>query len=258
MTNGRGVGLTDKQADLLKMLQDKPSRTDKQEVDLAELIAKRDAPAKLSDTCISYLKEVYVWYKYGKEPVGGSQRSIYTMKGKSVEDDSIMLLSRMDGVEYSKNDERKTNDFLTGEADIVVDDENLKDIKSSWDFATMLANIGSPLNTDYWWQGQGYLDLWNAKHYQVCYVLVNMPQEMIEWEKMRIFKTMNPVTEESPDYKRAIERLENNMTFDEIPIRERILRFSFDRDDAVIEKIHQKVSECRKWLAEFEKIHLGL
>lgn len=258
MSNAKGVGLTDKQAELLNSLQSKEKLTDRQQIDLADLISKRDAPPKLSDTCISYLKEVYVFMKYGKEPVGGSQRSIYTLKGKAVEEESIQMLSRIDNFPYTKNEERKINDFLTGECDIAKDADNLKDIKSSWDFATLLSNIDSPLNTDYFWQGQGYLCLWNAKHYEVCYCLVNMPQEMIEGEKKRIFYTMNPVTEESPEYLKAIEKLENNMTFDEIPIRERVIRFSFDRDDLLIEKIKNRWQDCIKWLENFEKIHLGL
>ena len=258
MTNGKGTVLTDKQSELLTELQKKDKRTAKQDEVLAELIRKRDAPPSLGDTCVSYLKELYVFHRYGKEPVGGSNRSFYTIKGKTVEDESIMLLSRADDAQYTKNEEGKTNDFLTGECDIKADDYNLKDIKSSWDFATLLANFGSTLNTDYWWQGQGYMDLWGAKHYQVCYTLVNMPQEMIEREKMRIFNTMNPISEDSPEYKAAIEKIEFNMTFDEIPIRERILRFSFDRDDAAIEAIHKRVIECRKWLENFEKQHLGL
>lgn len=258
MTNAKGVGLTDKQAELLSSLQSKEKRTEKQDIDLADLISKRDAPQKLSDTCISYLKEVYVFMKYGKEPVGGSQRSKYTLKGKSVEDESIAMLSRIDDFPYTKNEERKVNDFLTGECDIVKDADNLKDIKSSWDFATLLSNIDSPLNADYFWQGQGYMSLWNAKHYEVCYCLVNMPQDMIEGEKKRIFYIMNPATEESPEYLKEIKKMENNMTFDEIPIRERIIRFSFDRDDSLIEKIKNRWQECIKWLENFEKIHLGL
>ncbi len=258
MTNAKGVGLTDKQVELLSSLQSKEKRTEKQDIDLADLISKRDAPPKLSDTCISYLKEVYVFMKYGKEPVGGSQRSKYTLKGKSVEDESIAMLSRIDDFPYTKNEERKVNDFLTGECDIVKDADNLKDIKSSWDFATLLSNIDSPLNADYFWQGQGYLCLWNAKHYEVCYCLVNMPQDMIEGEKKRIFYIMNPATEESPEYLKEIKKMENNMTFDEIPIRERIIRFSFDRDDSLIEKIKNRWQECIKWLENFEKIHLGL
>ena len=100
--------------------------------------------------------------------------------------------------------------------------------------------------------------LTNSKEAEVCYCLVNMPEEIINGEKNRIFRAMNPATEENADYKRVINKLVNNMTFDEIPITERVVRFKVERDEAVIEKIYSRVNECRNWLLEFEKIHLGL
>lgn len=263
MANGRGSVLTEKQAAELERLQSLPARTEKQQSTLKELIEKKHATPELSDTCKSYLKEVYMFHKYGKESLGGSERSRYTIKGRSVEDESIMLLSRIDGKEYKKNEQRYTNQYLTGEPDIIVADDDGKiseiiDIKSSWDGASLLSNIGSPLNPLYFYQVQGYMALTGAKSARVSYVLVNMPQEIIEGEKKRIFYTMNPPTEESIPYKKAISRLENNMTFDEIPIKERLVQFYVPRDEEMIEKIYKRIEECRNWLVEFEKIHENL
>lgn len=263
MANGKGSVLTEKQAAELERLQGLPSRTEKQEATLQEYIAKRDAPPELSETAKSYLKEVYMSYKYGKESLGGSERSKYTIKGRSVEDQSIMMLSRIDGLPYDKNQERFTNAYLTGEPDILVRDKGgnitkVIDIKSSWDGASLLSNIGNPLNPLYYWQVNGYMALTGATEAEVCYCLVNMPQEIIEGEKKRIFYTMNPATEENIEYKKAIERLENAMTFDEIPIKERIVRFSMKRDEEIIEKIEKRVIQCREWLQDFEKLHLSL
>jgi len=262
MANGRGSVLTDKQSSELERLSSLETLTDKQQETLKVLIQKRDATPSLSDTCKSYLKEVYMYYKYGKESVGGSERSRYTIKGRSVEDESIMLLSRLDGQHYEKNQKRFQNDYLTGEPDILVSQEEniikVIDIKSSWDGNTLLSNIGSPLNPLYFHQVQGYMALTGAKSAEVAYVLVNMPQEIINGEKNRIFKTMNPATEENIDYKKAIHRLEFNMTFDEIPIKERVVRFAVARDEELINKIYQRVEQCRDWLREFEEIHAGI
>jgi len=262
MANGRGSVLTDKQSSELERLSSLETLTDKQQETLKVLIEKRDATPSLSDTCKSYLKEVYMYYKYGKESVGGSERSRYTIKGRSVEDESIMLLSRLDGQHYEKNQKRFQNDYLTGEPDILVSQEEniikVIDIKSSWDGNTLLSNIGSPLNPLYFHQVQGYMALTGAKSAEVAYVLVNMPQEIINGEKNRIFKTMNPATEENIDYKKAIHRLEFNMTFDEIPVKERVVRFAVARDEELINKIYQRVEQCRDWLREFEEIHAGI
>ena len=262
MADGRGSVLTEKQHETMMDLQMKESRTPKQQETLESLIAKRDAPPSLGDTCISYLKEVYVWEKYGKEPVGGAERSKYTMKGKLVEDDSIMMLSRIDSQTYSKNDTRYKNNYLTGEPDIIVLEDGtaskIIDIKSSYDFATLLANIGSPLNSLCKYQVQGYMALTGALEAEVCYCLVNMPTEIINAEKKKIFYALNAATEESPDYIRQTNRMENSMTFDEVPIKERVVRFPVPRDEELIVKIYKRVEQCRLWLEEFDKFHTNM
>lgn len=262
MTEGKGSVLTEKQAQELERLQGLPKLTEKQEIQVQEFLTKKNAPPTLSDTCISYLKEVYIWHKYGKEPIGGAERSKYTMKGKLVEDESIMMLSRLDSQTYTKNTIRYKNDFLTGEPDIIVLEDEIPtkiiDIKSSYDFATLLANVGSPLNPLYKYQMQGYMALTGALSAEVCYCLVNMPQEMINSEKKRLFYALNSVTEDSPEYVREINRMENNMIFDEIPISERVIKFKVDRDDELINKIYKRVEMCRGWLNNFDQYHVSV
>lgn len=262
MAEGKGTVLTEKQAETLVELQNKETRTPKQDEMLLSLIAKRDAPPSLGDGCTSYLKEVYIWERYGKEPVGGSERSKYTLKGKLVEDESIMMLSRIDSLTYTKNDTRFKNTHLTGEPDIIVSKEGnpykIIDIKSSYDFTTLLSNIGSPLNPLYKYQVQGYMALTGASEAEVCYCLVNMPQELINSEKKRLFYATNSATEDNPEYVRQISKLENNMSFDEIPIKERLLRFPVQRDEEMIDKIYKRVEACRDWLKEFDAMHSTL
>jgi len=262
MAEGKGTVLTEKQAQEIDRLQSLPKLTDKQQQTLSDLISKREAPPKLSDTCISYLKEIYVFHKYGKEPVGGAERSKYVLKGKAVEEESIMMLSRIDGADYVKNDIRFTNEYLTGEPDIIISQDGnavkILDIKSSYDFATLLSNYGTSLNPLYYAQMQGYMALTGATEAEVDYCLVNMPQVIIEGEKRRIFHAINPATEEDPFYKRQVEKVEFNMTFDEIPITERILRFPVPRNEEYIQKVYAKIRECRKWLQEFDNTYSNL
>jgi len=262
MAEGRGSVLTEKQQETIAELQAKESRTPKQEETLQSLIAKRDAPPTLGDTCISYLKEVYVWEKYGKEPVGGAERSKYTLKGKIVEEESIMMLSRVDSQAYTKNDQRFRNEYLQGEPDIIVLNEDtarkIIDIKSSYDFATLLSNVGSSLNPLYKYQVTGYMALTGASEAEVCYVLVNTPQEVLNSEKKRLFYATNSATEDNPEYVRQVEKLENNTTFDEVPIKERLVRFPIQRDEELIQKIYKRVVQCREWLKEFDAFHSGM
>jgi hypothetical protein len=148
MTPTKGSVITEKQLEELDRLSDLPKRTEKQEITYQTLLAKKNAPPELSDTAKSYLKELYVFHKYGKETVGESERSKYTMKGVSVEDNSIKLLSRLDNAYYSKNEDFFKNDFICGTPDIIVKSENvftkIIDIKSSGTPQAYSATLGNP------------------------------------------------------------------------------------------------------------------
>lgn len=262
MAPGKGTVITEKQLEELDRLSGLPKRTEKQELTYQTLLAKKDAPPELSDTAKSHLREIYWLHKYGKETIGGSERSKYTIKGNSVEGNSIKLLSRLDGKNYSKNEERFKNEYIIGTPDIidgpVTSPNKIIDVKSSWDGASLLSRIGVSLDTDYYWQLQGYMALMGAPEGEIAYCLVSMPDEIINSEKKRIFYLMNPPTEENTEYRAAINRLENNMIFDEIPETERVVRVPVTHDPKITESIYEKVRMCREWLAKFEEIHTGL
>ena len=46
------------------------------------------------------------------------------------------------------------------------------------------------------------------------------------------------------------------MIFDDIPPSERVLKFSVERDDKLIEQIYDRVEQARLFLLDFEKDHL--
>lgn len=262
MTPSKGSVITDKQLEELDRLSGLPERTEKQEDTYQKLLAKKNAPPELSDTAKSYLREVYIYEKYGKDTIGGSERSKYTIKGNSVEGNSIKLLNRLDSSLYTKNEDYVFNDFIKGTPDIIVKEDGVAtkiiDIKSSWDLASLLSHVGSSLDTGYYYQVMGYMALTGATEAEVAYCLVSMPDEIINSEKKRIFYLLNPATEENAEYKKAIQKLEDNMTFDEIPESERVVRFPVQRDEAVINSIYERVRSCRQWLAEFDEMHTGL
>lgn len=262
MTPSKGSVITDKQLEELDRLSELPKRTEKQEDTYQKLLAKKSAPPELSDTAKSYLREVYIYEKYGKDTIGGSERSKYTIKGNSVEGNSIKLLNRLDSSLYTKNEDYLQNEFIKGTPDIVVKENGVAkkiiDIKSSWDLASLLSHVGSSLDTNYYYQVMGYMALTGATEAEVCYCLVSMPDEIINSEKKRIFYLLNPATEDNAEYKKAIQKLEDNMTFDEISEYERVVRFPVQRDEAVINSIYERVRSCRQWLAEFDEMHTGL
>lgn len=220
--------------------------------------AAKDA-GELSKTAKNHLKEVYAKEKYGRS------RDIVTkqmQKGTEVEEESITLLSRVLKKMLIKNEERLENEFITGLPDIfegesIRNAESITDIKSSYDLFTFLSNIGGPLDRDYYWQLQGYMALTGAQKASIAYCLVNTPGHIIQGEKYRLLKNMNVISEESPEFILEALKIENNMTFDDIPKEERVLIFDVYRNDSDIESIYEKVIKAREFLAQFEQHHLN-
>jgi hypothetical protein len=216
----------------------------------------------LSQTAKSYLARVYAEVKYGKRSIDQLKGNKYTEKGKLVEEDGIDLLCQVERRMLRKNDERLTNEWLTGELDLFEGEhiraaEFIWDIKCPWSSDSFFSLIGQPLNSDYEWQLQGYFDLTGCQQGAVAYTLVSAPVSLILEEKRKLFYKLDAVTEEDPRFVEAAQELINNMTFDTIPAEHRVLRFPVQRDQNRIDKIHQKVEQCREYLVELERLHLA-
>ncbi len=240
----------------LKTAAKKLEKISKLEIELTQLKAVKD-DVILSDTCKSYLIQAYVLSKYGRV------REIQTkqmIKGTISEEESIDLFSVLEKKPYNKNTERLYNEYLSGCPDL-FDGETIQtsteiiDIKSSWDIFTFLSNVESPENDAYYWQLQGYLSLTGAQIGTIAYCLVNTPDSLIEGEKYNLLRKMDVATEEDPAFKKELAKLMANRKFDDIPMAERMLTYSIERNDEDIDKIFKKVEKCREFLSEFEEKH---
>lgn len=214
---------------------------------------------ELSKTAKTHLKSIYIQEKYGREKDVVTRQM---QKGIEVEEESITLLSRVQKKMLTKNDRRLSNNFITGLPDIFEGESiekatSITDIKSSYDLFSFMSNIGESLDTGYYYQLQGYMALSGAPIAYIAYCLVNTPQHIISGEKYRLFKAMDVISEESPEYIKEAMKIEKNLTFDDIPKEERVLLFEVRRDDEVIEKIYEKVQKARYYLAQFEQFHIN-
>jgi|TARA_R110002126_G_scaffold8410_1_gene39872 hypothetical protein len=221
---------------------------------MTEPQSKADKEAGLlSKTAQKHLIEVYIAEKYGRvKDIQTKQMK----KGVEAEDDSIQLLNKYWNVNYSKNQERFKNDFISGHPDIITDNK-VVDIKSSYDLWTFLGNIPDKLDNLYYWQLQSYMWLTGASHGHIAYCLVNTPFGIIEQEKRYLLNKMDVISEESPEYVKEAIKLEFNMTFDDITVPERILIFNVDRNEDDILRIQHKVEKAREFLSELEKTHIN-
>lgn len=170
--------------------------------------------------------------KMAKEFVYGFDERIsskYMTKGIQVEDESIELLNMVLGTSYVKNQERKTNEWLTGEADI-VGDNRIIDIKSSWSMGTFPAIAEQGEDTKYEWQGRAYMMLWDVPEFSIAYCLVNTPPELIGYEE----KSMHIVDHIIPEL--------------------RVTLVHYKRDKALEEKIMRKVEAAREYYEQVVRL----
>lgn len=241
----------------LKTAQNKLDKINKLKEYISELSKTKDEVI-LSETCKSYLIQTYALSRYGRIREVTTKQMV---KGTISEEDAIQLFSILDGKLYNKNTDRISNDYICGTPDLYDTDDlfncnEIIDIKSCWDIFTFLSNVQTPENDAYYWQLQGYMALTGAKIGTIAYCLVNTPESIIEGEKYALLRRMDVVTEEDPDYKRELNLLLANRYFDDIPMQERLLTYSIERNEDDILKIYKKVEKCKEYLLEFEEKHL--
>ena len=136
---------------------------------------------ELSETCKTYLTEVYVNERFKRRKEISNR---YIEKGLAVEEDSITLYSRVKKVPFFKNEQRFSNDYIIGTPDHVG--EFVLDIKSSWDIFTFTNTTREDLNKNYYWQLQGYMALTGKREARLAYCLVDTPDQLIEDEKRKL------------------------------------------------------------------------
>jgi hypothetical protein len=205
---------------------------------------------EISATAIKELVKIFVYQVYGREK---EIKSKYIQKGLECEEDSITLLSRIYHVPFFKNDERKTNEFITGEADIV--DPRLMDTKSCWDLHSFFEHKTKKLDKDYEYQILGYCDLYDKSYGTVCFCLIDTPLGLIEQEKRNLLYKMNSVSDQNPVYLQAAEALEKEMTFGDIPLKDRVYEVEVKRNPGEMERVYARVPLWREWLQMFAERH---
>ncbi len=221
---------------------------------LAELILKRDAPPELSETAKAFVRKVWLQIKKG---VIKDIKSKFLDKGIFCEEDSITLISEIDGILYLKNEERRTNSDHTGECDVFKDFGHKKiihDVKSTWDCDTFMASKPS---TDNEWQGHIYMELWDADEFHLRFCLVDCPPHLVQREKdsakykyfagdmsdaeLDLFeKSMEPI----------YRQIEQNLIYSDNPAftkEERVKTYIFTRDKSKMEAMAEKVKLARDY-----------
>lgn len=241
---------TEKQLARISELEQKEKLTDKQQSELSELRAKRDAQPKLQAGAKTYCED---WLKEQIYERTQQFSSKYIQKGIECEQGAIDFVSEQMGYGMVlKNTERREDEYMTGEPDMVLP-KIIEDTKASWSCFTFPLFATELPETDYFFQGQGYMSLFDRNHFAVNYCLMDAPSELVDMEARKEAKRlgMSEVTMELWDEVYA------SMKYSHMPVQLRWKRFEFDRDDKIIAAIRQQVRLCREYIAQLtQKWHM--
>ena len=164
-----------------------PALLDDERAVIARKLKKTDeekallAPLKdrsLSAGAKTYLDGLAKEFVYGYEKTVSSK---YLEKGQLVESDSIELYNSVFFDTLAKNTERRENEWITGECDLVKP-AKIIDIKSAWSLDTFPVTELQAHDPDYEWQGRAYMWLWERPEFEVAWCLVDTPPELIGYE----------------------------------------------------------------------------
>jgi hypothetical protein len=194
----------------------------------------------LSQTAKTYLKELALEKKFGIRKEFSSR---YTDKGNTQEDLAIEMASQVLKLPFAlKNTEYFENEFIKGTPDLILEDEII-DIKCSWDGTTFPWFEEELPNKDYFWQLVGYCWLTGRSKARVVYCLVDTPEDIVQdeirrtsWKKFEI-----DVTEETENEVRAKHE------FSHISENKRVRAFQVELNEANIEQVKEKLSHAREY-----------
>lgn len=199
--------------------------------------------------------------KWLKEQLFGRREDIkskYISKGLQTEENGLNLMVRVLklGMIY-KNEERKYDEYKTGEIDFLHNDI-IHDNKASFtlDSFPMFDKV---LDKQYYDQMQGYLSLWGKEKGKVVYTLVDTPIDIIErevkWldsddEKQN--KALNHVFTEKywKEVKETLFPMASKIQFKSIEDKYRVKVFDVERNDDYINKINIKSTICDRYIQE--------
>ena len=165
--NGNGKPLTEKQTKDWHSLENKLNESN---------------TYKLTDTAKNILTNLVFEAKSNRRT---KLEVKYFEKGLEKEKEARDLLSSVMGLMLTADEERRTNEWVTGKRDIKNDDVII-DIKTAWSYESFNKHLLSKPNDIYLRQLDCYMELWDIKDGILAHVLVDTPFNLIEDEIRRL------------------------------------------------------------------------
>ena len=191
----------------------------------------RSKAAVISDTAKSAIRDIVKEDLYGFRSFTGNQ---YTQKGNLLEDLAIDMSGKMRLRNYQKHVGRVENELITGECDVLdLKNKLIIDTKCTWDIGTHPFFADEAMEkvkkAGYDVQMQAYMWLYGCDVANIDFWLFPCPPELLNgWD----------------DIDQLVHLVEK------IDIRERKTTVVIERDEAIIQKIKDKVPHCQEYYAK--------
>ena len=191
----------------------------------------RSKAAVISDTAKSAIRDIVKEDLYGFRSFTGNQ---YTQKGNLLEDLAIEMSGKMRFRNYQKHVGRVENELITGECDVLdLERKLIIDTKVTWDIGThpffQDEAMEKVKKAGYDVQMQAYMWLYDCEVANIDFWLFPCPPELLNgWD----------------DIDQLVHLVEK------IDIRERKTTVTIERDEAVIQKIKDKIPHCQEYYAK--------
>ena len=191
----------------------------------------RSKAAVISDTAKSAIRDIVKEDLYGFRSFTGNQ---YTQKGNLLEDLAIEMSGKMRLRNYQKHVGRVENELITGECDVLdLKNKLIIDTKCTWDIGTHPFFADEAMEkvkkAGYDVQMQAYMWLYGCDVANIDFWLFPCPPELLNgWD----------------DIDQLVHLVEK------IDIRERKTTVVIERDEAVIQKIKDKIPHCQEYYAK--------
>jgi len=204
----------------------------------------------------------------------------YFDKGIEKEKDARDLVSEVLGRPFTKDDERRANQWVTGKRDI-QDDNLIIDIKTSWSFESFNKHLLETPNEVYLRQLDSYMNLWGINDSLLCHVLVDTPAKLIDDEIRRLDWKYN-ITDMNGDVRDefvadVVELVQNHiftrkgleeyclqssnvhlewfMDFNEIPVSDRLHMIPHSFDKLRIQQRNECITLAREYMNTIKPIN---
>lgn len=208
----------------------------------------------LSKTTISALIREYGKIVYNKKVAAKGDAMSFLKKGTDMEQEGIDLLSSIDKMPYKLITDNTENEYLLGRCDIYCPEKDkIIDVKLSWNINSFLKARTIPIDKKYWFQVQGYMELYNVSDAEVVFLLLNTPPELIEREKTKLITRFMIGEIDREKYELDMVNIESAFTYSNLPLKRRYFRYKIKREPQIFKKIYPKVEKARVFLEQFHK-----